>query len=85
MIQGLETVERLELVISLTSIRSQPQIDALRRYFVGGVNISACAALSDLTESNLQRAIKRVQAVDDTIEHIKELDWARFKSPKKER
>ncbi len=80
MIPGMETVQRVSLVLSLTSIRSEPQQRALQNYFVNGLNFSACAALEDITESNFQRAIDRVQAVDTTIEQIKELDWARFKS-----
>ncbi|PNG65017.1 hypothetical protein CRN61_17730 [Vibrio vulnificus] len=80
MIPGMETEERLDLVISLTSIRSEPQQRALKSYFVDGVNSSACAALEEIPESNFQRTIDRVQAVDSVIEKIKEIDWARFKS-----
>ncbi|MBF4433238.1 hypothetical protein ERJ77_01760 [Vibrio anguillarum] len=80
MLAGMESQERLELVISLTSIRSEPKKAALQRHFVDGVNFSACAALEDIPESNFQRAIDRVQAADAIIEKAKEIDWARFKS-----
>lgn len=80
MIPGMETKERLDLVISLTSIRSEAQQRALKSHFVDGVNSSACAALEEIPESNFQRTIDRVQAVDSVIEKIKEIDWARFKS-----
>ncbi|ARB12899.1 MULTISPECIES: hypothetical protein [Vibrio] len=80
MLAGMESQERLELVISLTSIRSEPMKAALQRHFVDGVNSSACAALEDIPESNFQRAIDRVQAADAIIEKVKEIDWARFKS-----
>ena len=82
MLQGMETDQRLNLVISLTSIRSEPQKLALQKHFVEGLNFSACAALSEISESNFQRAMDRVQAVDDVIEKIKELDWVQFKSEK---
>ncbi|MDW3058696.1 PapB/FocB family fimbrial expression transcriptional regulator [Vibrio sp. 1978] len=82
MIQGMESKQRVELVLSLTKMRSEQQIEALLRYFVDGLNFSACAELAGITESNFQRAIDRVQAIDTTIEKIKELDWQRFKSQK---
>ncbi|MGY2573725.1 PapB/FocB family fimbrial expression transcriptional regulator [Vibrio sp. C8] len=80
MISGMETEQRVTLLLTLTSIRSEPQKEALQKYFVDGINFSACAALAEITESNFQRAIDRVQAVDSIVERIKELDWARFKS-----
>ncbi|MCG6443635.1 adhesin biosynthesis transcription regulatory family protein [Vibrio parahaemolyticus] len=82
MIPGMETEQRVNLLISLTSIRSEPQKQALKQHFVEGLNFSACAALFEITESNFQRAIDRVQQVDSVVESIKELDWARFKSEK---
>ena len=82
MLQGMESEQRVSLVISLTSMRSEEQKHALKLYFVDGVNFAACAALAEITESNLQRAIDRVQKVDSIVEKVKELDWARFKSEK---
>ncbi|USD64235.1 hypothetical protein J4N39_08940 [Vibrio sp. SCSIO 43136] len=82
MLQGLESTLRLELVISLSSIRSDGQKMALHKHFVDGLNFSASAAIAEITESNFQRAIDRVQEIDTTIEAIKEHDWARFKSEK---
>ncbi|EGQ8175209.1 hypothetical protein GYL69_003337 [Vibrio vulnificus] len=82
MIPGMESEKRLRLILSLTSIRNEPQERALQQYFVNGLNASACAALEEITESNFQRAIARVQSVDAIVEQIKELDWARFKSEK---
>ncbi|HFQ4860137.1 TPA: hypothetical protein ACGU7E_003306 [Vibrio vulnificus] len=46
----METKERLDLVISLTSIRSEAQQRALKSHFVDGVNSSACAALEEIPE-----------------------------------
>lgn len=80
LIQGMETCKKLKLIISLTSIRSEAQIQALSRYFVTGFNMAACDEVEGITASNLQRAIDKVQAVSKIVDEIKEIDWARFKS-----
>lgn len=77
-----ESPEKVRLVISLTSIRSKPQIKALHRYFVDGYNAAACAEVEGITASNFQRAIDKVQEVSKVVDEIKEIDWARFKSEK---
>lgn len=82
MIQGMETEQRVDLLLSLTNVRSEPQISALKRHFVDGLNASACAAFEGIPESNFQRVIDRLQEVDAKIEQIKDLDWSRFKSEK---
>ncbi|WPC72960.1 adhesin biosynthesis transcription regulatory family protein [Vibrio porteresiae] len=80
MIQGLEKKERLELLISLTNIRSESQITALERYFVDGLNFEAAAAIAEIPSSNFKRVLDRVQEIDAVVEKIKEIDWCKFKS-----
>lgn len=80
LIQGMETCKKLKLIISLTSIRSEAQIQALARYFVTGFNMAACAEVEGITVSNLQRAIDKVQEVSKVVDEIKEIDWVQFKS-----
>lgn len=82
LLPGMESTKKLELIISLTKIRSEPQIKALKRHFVEGYNMSACAESEDIAPSNFQRAIDTVQATSKIVDEIKELDWARFKSEK---
>lgn len=73
--QGLETEERFQLLLSLTKIRSEHQVDALKRYLVDGLGFSLSASLSGITEPNFQRAMNRLEDVASTIEKIKEIDW----------
>lgn len=82
MLKGMESAERFNLILSLTSIRSESQKEALFDYFVKGFCFSTCAAVAGITESNFQRAIDNVQSKDLIVEQIKEIDWARFKSEK---
>lgn len=80
MLQGFETKERLGLLLSLTNIRSDSQKNALEQYFVNGLNFEAAAAIAEIPVSNFKRVIDRVQEVDSTVEKIKDIDWAKFKS-----
>lgn len=80
LLQGMESAEKVKLIISLTSIRSEPQIKALERYFVTGFNIATCAEIEEIAVSNFQRAIDKVQEVSKIVDEIKEIDWVRFKS-----
>lgn len=82
LLQGMESAEKLKLIISLTSIRSEPQIKALERHFVIGFSVANCAQIEGITVSNFQRAIDKVQAVSKIVDEIKEIDWERFKSEK---
>lgn len=82
LIPTMESAEKLNLIISLTGIRSEAQISALHRHFIDGVNVAACAELEGIAPSNFQRAIDKVQDVSRIVDAIKEIDWARFKSEK---
>lgn len=73
--QGLETKERFQLLLSLTKIRSDNQVNALKYYLVDGLSFSLSASLNGITEPNFQRAINRLEEVASTIEKIKEIDW----------
>lgn len=82
MLQGFETKERLNLLLSLTNIRSDSQKSALEQHFVNGLNFEAAAAIAEITASNFKRVVDRVQEVDSIVEKIKDIDWDKFKSEK---
>lgn len=82
LLPGMESSEKVRLIISLTKISSEAQIKALHRHFVDGANASACAEIEGIAASNFQRAIDKVQEVSKIVDEIKEIDWARFKSDK---
>lgn len=75
--QGLETEERFQLLLSLTKIRSDSQVNALRMYLVDGLSFSLSVSLNEITEPNFQRAMNRLEKVAGTIEKIKEIDWTK--------
>ncbi len=76
MLIGMESQERLDLLLSLTSIRSEPQKDALKRHFVEGVSFEIAALLSEIQPSNFQRAIAKIEAVEAIVRQIEEIDFA---------
>jgi hypothetical protein len=82
LIQGGESTERLELLLSLTSITSNDAKDALMEHLVRGIGAASAAALNGMTQSNFSRALKTVELVAATVERIKEIDWRHLKSDK---
>lgn len=79
LMQGMETGERLNLLLSLTNIRSENVIDALHDHLVKGLADSTAAAINGCTQSNFKRALDAVEAVAATVEQIKQLDWKSVK------
>lgn len=81
--QGSETHERFELLVSLTGLRSENQIGALRDHLVKGVPLDAVMVLYGVTnKSNLERDLDKINDVATTVEKIKEIDWEKFKHGK---
>lgn len=78
--QGSESQERFELLLSRTDIRSDNIKAALKDHLVTGLADSVAAAINGVSQSNFNRAFKALNEVAETVEKIKELDWARFKS-----
>ena len=80
--QGSESPERFDLLVSLTGLRSQSQIGALRDHLVKGVPLDAAMVLYGVTnKSNLERDLDKINDVSTTVEKIKEIDWVRFRKP----
>jgi len=78
--QGGENPERFELLISLTRISSEDIKAALKDYLVTGLADATAAAVNGVPLSNFTRALKTLNDTAATVEKIKELDWAHFKS-----
>jgi len=73
---GHESAERVELLLSLTSIRSESVRAALCDHLVKGHAVAQAAALNDAQDANVRRGLEVVEAVADKVERIKEIDWA---------
>ena len=79
LLQGMEPAERVEILLSLTSIKSENIREAVRAYLVEGKSRGFAAGLNDIPEGNLTRALDKLNVVAGKIEQIKELDWKKFK------
>ena len=78
--QGSESPERFDLLVSLTGLRSQGQIGALRDHLVKGVPLDGAMVLNGVTnKSNLERDLDKINDIATIIEKIKEIDWVRFR------
>ena len=78
--QGSESPERFELLVSLTGLRSQGQIGALRDHLVKGIPLDGAMVLNGVTnKSNLERDLDKINDIATIIEKIKEIDWVRFR------
>lgn len=83
---GMESPERFELLVSLTGLRSENQIGALRDHLVKGVPLDAVMVLYGVTnKSNLERDLDKINDVATTVEKIKEIDWVRFRQTGEEK
>ncbi len=85
LLQNGESEARLSLLLSLTNIRSEPTIQALRDHLqkdLRGLDEARAAALNGIELSNFSRAFKALNDVAAVVEKIKELDWRHLKSVK---
>jgi hypothetical protein len=78
LIRGGESAERMSLLLQLTRIDSVEVIEALKHHYVDGISTKNAAQVNGITESNLSRAITRINEVAKVIENVKELDWVKF-------
>ncbi|MBO1894193.1 hypothetical protein HNW13_000035 [Shewanella sp. BF02_Schw] len=78
LIQGGESLQRLQLLLSLTRMDSECMREALEDHYVLGFQDVAAVARNDIDRGNFTRAQKRLEQVAATVEQLKELDWAHF-------
>ena len=82
LVRGLEKKERVELLISLTKMSSETQKQAIIDHLVKGRSDTEAALLNDVSQSNFNRAISRLNKVAGIVEKIKDIDWDHLKSVK---
>ena len=82
LIAGGESNERVELLLSLTKINSEPLRDSIVDHLCVGHAEKDAVLLNGVTQSNFNRAMKKLNDVAGIVEKIKELDWERLKSVK---
>ena len=71
---GGHNSEKLELLLSLTSIRSDDVKAAIKDYLIRGANLEISAELNCINTPNLKRALKRLNETAAAVERIKEID-----------
>lgn len=75
LLAGCEPETKLDLLLSLTRITSEPIIAALKLHYTTGLDAERCAARHFIELSNLNRAQSTLNSTMGVIEAIKELDW----------
>lgn len=64
------TNEQFELLLKLTSIRSDGMISACRSVLVDGLTQKAAAAKHDVNEGQLSRRLAAIREVDDIVRRL---------------
>ena len=82
LIAGGESKERVELLLSLTKISSEQLTDSIIDHLCVGHSEKDAIAINGVTQSNFNRAMKKLNDVAGIVEKIKELDWSKLKSVK---
>jgi len=72
--QGSQSPERFTVLLSMTGIKSDDVIEALRDYLVKGWAESTAAAFNGISQSNLKRALAKMEIMAQSVEKIKEID-----------
>ena len=73
--QGMESKEKVELLISLTEISSESIIMAIEDHFIRNFKISHAASINGCQQSNLTVAINILNKVAKIVEKINELSY----------
>ncbi|MGE6315903.1 hypothetical protein ACQKC1_08955 [Shewanella baltica] len=75
LLAGSESERKIDLLISLTRITSEPTIAALKLHYTTGLDLERCAARHFIELSNLMRAQSTLNNTMGVVEAIKEIDW----------
>lgn len=76
---GNQSQNRFNLLLRLTSIRSEAIQGALEDHLVKGHQLEAASAFNDVPVSNVMRAVDKLEEVAGIVEDIKAEDWDRFR------
>lgn len=71
---GLESEERIDKLLQLTSITSENKIKALKYHLVIGRPKSVSATINDVDPSNFQKTLDDLNVVASIVEDIKVID-----------
>lgn len=80
LLQGAESEQRVDLILSLTSISSESKVEAIKRHLVRGATLRDAADLAGADPGNLKKTLAELNRVARIVEQIKELDWPAYQS-----
>lgn len=75
--KGSQSQERLDALLSFGKSTSEDIKAALSDYLVLGIGKTNAATLNGVPRPNFTRALKRLEAVAEKVEKVKELDLKR--------
>ena len=75
LLAGSEPEPKLDLLLSLTRITSEPTIAALKLHYTTDLDPERCAARHFIELSNFNRAQNTLNTTMGVVEAIKEIDW----------
>jgi len=78
LLRGMEDKRRVELLLSLTKINSEPVVKAIYDHLVDGKTETGAVAINMIQQQNFNRAMAKLNRVAGIVEEIKTLDWQRF-------
>jgi predicted transcriptional regulator len=74
LLAGHESIERIELLLSLTRIDSKSQVKALKLHLNKGFTPELIASTYGVNKSNFSRVLSKLNATALIVERIKEID-----------
>ncbi|QYJ80517.1 adhesin biosynthesis transcription regulatory family protein [Shewanella acanthi] len=78
LLPGSESEAKINALLSLTRITSEPTIEAMKLHLTTALEEERCAARHGIEPSNLNRNLGILNKTMATVETIKEMDWQRF-------
>ena len=78
LLAGMESETRVSLLLELTKIRSEQLTDAIYDHLCKGHASSVAAALNNITEGQVARAMVKLNDINDIVIKIEECDFSRF-------
>jgi hypothetical protein len=78
LVQGMESEKSIDLLISMTKIKSDSVVSAIKMHFVGGAQVQAAADTYDLSKGNLSRDIKKINEIAAKINQYFEINYSKM-------
>jgi len=78
LVQGQESEKSIDLLLSLTKIKGESVIGAIKMHFVSGAQVQAAADTYDLSKGNLSRDIKKLNVIAVKINSYFELNYPKM-------